>query len=402
MNAHSSPLDLSGRVSNTDPTTANMGSGFDSLYLSAKGKIKNKYKDLIELAKLDAKDNRLLNALIELGGMHWAVQPYGRARFLYVIRNDDYEIQLSNPGSVLPMAYVKVSAKALREKGVNEVMTRLEAILHEIAQELGEISLSRLDTFSDFTTDFDFNKLSPAQVVCQARNQATYYQGAIFTGLSKGAGTDTMHRLYDKTREQKRQSSEYLYPYWEAMGWDGQKTVWRAEFQLKGPTLRALGIKTWADALEKAESLWKYLTEKWVRYVEYRQSSSRTNRWSVAQFWALLRDFHGCTNAPPLKREKRIPEKMHERDYRGGLSSIIKHMAAHDIRDCRKGVVSFLKAAMSYHNRGDDSSEGFGLYVRERYYKRLHEFAQRKPLGFIAGHPDHLGGMLDDLESIPF
>lgn len=147
------------------------------------------------------------------------------------------------------------------------------------------------------------------------------------TGLVLGRG-DFMSRIYDKREElnqecsaHKRAAEEFR---WRAGGWDGEAPMARVEFQLRGPVLRELGMRT-LDSIHdpttgECTTLTNHLPRvwatclRWVRLV--RRTRTRTGRMMPLSRcpedyrWSELRKA-SWGDAPPITRVRE----------RGGASS---------------------------------------------------------------------------------
>ena len=63
-------------------------------------------------------------------------------------------------------------------------------------------------------------------------------------------------RIYNKTIEIPKSGKIWFKDIWKENGWNGEKTVWRIEFQLKRGVLKELQIDLVEDLFEKEDELW--------------------------------------------------------------------------------------------------------------------------------------------------
>lgn len=88
--------------------------------------------------------------------------------------------------------------------------------------------------------------------------------GRKFSGFTIGRGNPMLARIYNKTEEIKVKGKEWFKAIWLENGWNEKKDVWRIEYQLRREALKELGLDQVEDIEENEESLWQYLTTKWL------------------------------------------------------------------------------------------------------------------------------------------
>ena len=97
-------------------------------------------------------------------------------------------------------------------------------------------------------------------------------------------------RVYNKTVQVKVKNDDDTPLLWEQNGWNGSDTVIRVEFQLKREFLKQLNgerFVTLDGFISGINSIWEYLTTKWLRFVdEVKYNNLQTS--SISSFWVLV------------------------------------------------------------------------------------------------------------------
>jgi len=129
-----------------------------------------------------------------------------------------------------------------------------------------------------------------------------YYSGKVFTGFTIGRGNPLLCRIYNKTMEIKKSGKVWFYELWKSKGWDGQKPVWRVEFQMRRELLKEFGINSVEDIFFKEEQAWVYLTWEWLTIRSC--SGENVSRWKVKRKWKIVQNAVSNKDVSPLVREK--------------------------------------------------------------------------------------------------
>lgn len=120
------------------------------------------------------------------------------------------------------------------------------------------------------------------------------------TGFSFGSHRSAVSAvIYNKSNyiKYKAKSTTWFHVPWKANGWDGVEEVWRTEIRLKRPALNEAEIDSAYDLVEKLPGIWKYATQKWLRYVVPGSDSNQT-RWQVHDAWVVVQMAYQQTLAP--------------------------------------------------------------------------------------------------------
>jgi hypothetical protein len=363
--------------------------GADTIHLTFKGNtIDNVFQALIKKKEQASLKRDLNQCVTVIAGCEFSVLPYGSGRSPLALKNEDFFVTVARPESSLPAVLIQIKSEACFKYGASEACKIAEKIAASLAK-ITDCSLSRADICADFETDFNMRKLSPNNLVSRAKTKAFYYTGTSFDGCSIGMGSETSFRLYDKTKEIKKTYKEHWVEKWKNAGYDGTKPVMRAEFQLKRNALVLLGIKTYQELFFNMDSLWKELSTKWLRIVEYSETDKNKSRWGVAGFWKMLVDFIDDEFLPILKKE--TPGKVSiagdRYRYTSGLAALIGFMALHKRTDLGAALQLFWQDAEKYHG----GQELLFNYIKSKYKNYLHKLSKLDDVKtFFVGGPLYL------------
>jgi hypothetical protein len=256
--------------------------GIDSLYVSFYLDLFTSELDFEDLAfrKQQAQSEYSTSfVVVVLGSERFALLPFGKAKYKYVLANDLFEVRLSE--GMQPSCHIQFYSKALWQCGLDELMERFERWRASLSiVTLRPEVISRVDwafDFHDETMDFaadDFVTRSVKDAIYRERKQVQTF--------TFGRG-DIVVRVYDKSAEIEQESGKvWLYDLW------GRKDgVWRVEFQVRGPRLKAGNIRTIDDLKAFQNDL---LRELATQHTTLRRPSGDTNRsrWPLHPLWQSL------------------------------------------------------------------------------------------------------------------
>ncbi len=265
----------------------------------------------------------------------------GAGYFPFALRSNGFLIKLSgSKAKKLPLAFVQVRSEYLAHKGPVAALEEVRALLSELGQVEGSETVSRIDLTADFWSEFDMEGWDRHAWVTHADYRQSHSIKDRFSGWSIGLKGPVAFRLYDKTLEIETQShKEYLHEPWFNAGWFAGDPVWRAEFQLRRPTLSKFGIKTLAEALAARDSLWNYLTSDWLRLTVPNPGDDTRARWPTHPLWAVLSQINWGGNPDALTREHRpsgIPSDKWIAQH--GISLLTSLMAKEGLPDLQQAL----------------------------------------------------------------
>ena len=342
----------------------------DSLYLSFKGQLHEEWFDHFTQFKMLARspDDRLKAlAQVRIGEHNFEVKPKGRGKYLFVIADGCFNIALSGKdASSLPFCYVQISSAFLEDVDVATAVDTLLSVINTFGT-YDELSISRVDLCTDFTTNCPLDIIQCRDWVTRAHCYSSYYYCQHFSGFSIGLGGDLSARLYDKTLELSRFKKKNFHKQWSELGWDGEKTVWRMEFQLKKQVLKELQVNTITELLDNLAGIWHYTTSSWLR-LTIPDHNENQSRWPLHPIWVALSQV--SWNNARLVVMKRIRTARIPSDqslYINGLGAITSFMACEGITDTKTGFNQFLTRASQFHSQpGEPIGKPFDEYIKRK------------------------------------
>jgi hypothetical protein len=304
--------------------------GIDSLYLSYPGELApDKETELRELKALAQRNNHeAAKAQFAFDGHVFEVKDKSSGLFAFTLADGAFDIRLSASRSKkLPMAYVQVRSGLLAHKSAEWIENHLRCVL----QCFGTVQapkVSRIDLFTDFASTLDMESWQRQAWVTKASAVHQYAQDSTFSGWSIGAGAALMGRLYLKTLELQKSGKFYLLDLWRRAGWDGERPVWRLEFEFRREVLGQLRLDTLPEVLEHLNGLWSYATTEWLKLCEPNESDRTRSRWPIHPLWMLLSSIDWDTKGGPLSREFKPTNEPSEQWLGRRSLSLIASMAS--------------------------------------------------------------------------
>lgn len=370
--------------SNTAPPNSNqhLPDGFqllrvavDSLYLSFPGELFPSVHARLSQLKTQAQSEHLeIQALAQypLGSHVFEVRDKGARLYPFVLEDNAFRVQLSNPGKRLPMAYVKVSAHLLAHLGPEAALLELVGLLDELGELNGTNVVSRIDLAVDFLAPCTMDSWNRAAWVTRASRIDQHSAHQVFTGWSIGMGGEIGARLYDKTREIEFSGKTWAKALWRPHGWQEGQEVWRLEFEFKREFLKERGLSSLQSVMEHLNGLWSYATTEWLRLTLPSASDTTRTRWPTHSLWLALSSVDWEQTSPTrLKRfsSARAPDP--KRLYSMMYGSLASYMAIHRLDDKHEAMEGLLGEMHQHYQdlafqQGLDADEALLRRVRAR------------------------------------
>lgn len=321
--------------------------GVDSLYLSFRGDLLPEADQRLAVLKREAQsESREHLAQIQINDQIFLVRDKGRPRFKYILESACFEIQLNGDGGLAPVAYVKIASHYLAAKTLQQAYNELYGILNNLCYLEDEGTVSRADLFMDICiAEGFFEKFTEQELIRMADKACTYTgKNNVVTGYTFGAGGHTSCRIYNKTLQIKEVGGQdYLPLLWSKGGREEGETVWRIEFQLRREMLAGFDIRNIHHLQEHLESLWTYLTTKWLRVALPDSNDKTRSRWKTHPLWLLVTEaFKAEGEQNFLKRVQKDSAPDEANVIRNFSSSLISWMALRNFMDVREGLKAFL------------------------------------------------------------
>lgn len=351
--------------------------GVDSLYISYQGEMLNDARtELANLKEMAQDVDREHLAQAKIGEHIFTVSDKGRGHYRYLLIDGCFEIQLCEvPNPAIPVAYVKVRSRMLATMSPTEVEAHLRKILRRLCNLSDKPgTVSRADLFLDFCCDDAvIRNLSPSQFICRAEIIRPYFTNYQLTAFDVGLGGDLSARLYDKTLQLAVSKQTYLLDLWKAGGWNGKRTVWRIEFQLRRSILGQMYITSVPQLDQQRGAIWTYLTKEWLRLVIPNPKDKTRSRWETHPLWDAIWDGAcGALDQPMLRKiySNQAPDTSAVlMRLCGSLSTIFACEGISDIRQGAKWLGANLEDLL--HHGQTAKMEPLDSYLREQIRKKV-------------------------------
>lgn len=257
--------------------------GIDTLEVSHFVNVGSSKLDFADLAaeQQRAKQSRKEGFVeLSLGGEAFALRPYGRFPYTYVLSNEDLEVRLAE--HMKPACLVRFSSKALWTQGLDSLASRFDRWCQSL-----ELAPARVEAVSRADWAFDYQvaavDFAAEHFVSRATKDAQWREHMAVQTFQFGKG-QLVIRLYDKIAEITQQSEKaFFFDLWGC-----NAHVWRVEFQVRSERLREAGITTLDDLRTVQNDLLREIAEN---HTSLRLPTQDTNRarWPLHPLWKGLR-----------------------------------------------------------------------------------------------------------------
>lgn len=342
--------------------------GVDTLYVAFYAEVPSEIMQRLEAARRDA-DEVDGEVSIELGGVPYAMQPFGARGYRYVLENEVASVCVAATSSG-PSLYVQFRCAVLWELGplvvYRDMLRWIETTMHN-GHDLVRV-VSRVDLAADmigvdpsfgdreaFVTravstgaywcgdlrwsydehkgrwvrdnDGVITRVTKSEIEETFPDQFAGWTHRKFTGFRFGR-SKMVFRIYDKIAEVKRSKKTWFEEVWKRNGWDGAAPVWRFEVQFRREAIKELPLEN-DEGLKIAEtdpellltclnSLWDYAVgggrhAGWIQWKIPDSSEPQPTRWDVRDEWEAVRQvrFEAETRYPAV-RARRLRAKADE------------------------------------------------------------------------------------------
>lgn len=256
--------------------------GLDSLYVSYYVKPQDSTLDFEELSfqKERVSDSRTETfSDVRLGSERFALLPYGKHPYRYVLSNPLFEVRLAE--HMRPACHVQFHSEGLWQLGVDALAARFD-----LWRESVQLNCTRPEVVARADWAFDFHMptidFEPEHFVSRAAKDAAHRENGQLQSLRFGTGAIVL-RVYDKVAEIEQQSQKAFF--FEL--WGREDEVWRVEFQVRSPRLKSAGIRSLADLKELQNDLLRELAENHTTLRRPNGDSNRS-RWPLHHLWEQL------------------------------------------------------------------------------------------------------------------
>ncbi|MHB8510113.1 MAG: hypothetical protein ACYDGR_15975 [Candidatus Dormibacteria bacterium] len=269
-----------------------LSAGVDSLYLSAKGELREGVIELLASKRDEARAAGGASVVAFSPEDSFLIREHGWRGYPFWLSSPSRELFLG-AADPFPTAYLQLHSAHIHTVGLEEAVKGIRELLanHVFAVDAQPLLVSRADVYADqqgwIPSREDF-----ARFVCRGVHRKVYevprqmhQSGRHLSGFTFGRG-DILARIYDKTLELSSRGQT-----WPSLVWDGHDTtapVWRVEFQFRRKGLLSFGVRTVDDILDSRQDLWEYGT-RWLS-LRTPGAHSQSWRWDEAPEWSELRE----------------------------------------------------------------------------------------------------------------
>ncbi len=253
--------------------------GLDSLYVSFYLDMATSFLDWEQLSYLRERAQMERRGGITetmIGSETFAVMPYGKHPYRYVLINKAFEVRLAEHNQ--PNCHVRFSSEALWREGAENLLSRLRSWFASLA--MLERRSERVGR-ADWAFDFHLPKVDFTEdhFISRARKDAKHRDNGLDQTFRFGT-TDIVVRVYDKCAEIEQQSGKT----WFFQLWGRADAVWRVEFQVRGARLKQGGIGSFDDLRAFEGDLLRELATKHTTLRKPNGDSNRS-RWPRHPLW---------------------------------------------------------------------------------------------------------------------
>lgn len=270
------------------------------------------YLEALESKKLLAQEYRSnydsAKPIIEINGFYFEVLPNGSKGYAYILHNSDFEIDFaicrSSNDDNYPV-FVRIKQAVLWSLTIKEAYSIICNWLIEFLGNIKSEKINRVDLCCH-TDCIDFSKYDYTYFRTRATNKNIRLHGSTVNGFEFGSRSGLIFcRIYNKTLEvSEKKSSTWFFDVWEEQQ-ANTANVWNVEFELKRDFLREYNIETVNDMLKQAQSIWHYLTSKWLVLTE--KNCTRLENCETVKEWAQFSNaFTSFGNVQFIRKDKQM------------------------------------------------------------------------------------------------
>lgn len=336
-----------------------------------------KYINLLEEGKEKSRKHLYANMdtkeYITIKDMEFEIMPTGARGYAYLLHNDLIELRLamyrSNTKSFYPIV-VRFKSGLLWEQGMNSY-SYVASFIRSAFNHIINTKVNRCD-LALHMDGLSFNVGDLDSFVGRFRKDSLHRCDRTIESLYFGSRTTNkcLCRIYNKTREVIEKRDKYwFFDIWDKSGMD-IFNVWNIEFELHRDFLKECKIDSWDDLKNNINSLWHYLTNEWLRYVDL-SSATRRENCKVQPLWIEIQkgydylEFNGYIQRSIQRMRdtnKYVPSAV------GYLTSLSALVGIDDVDD----AIYYLKFAMqTYLSKNKDSNFLDEVSKKKMYYTKL-------------------------------
>lgn len=192
---------------------------------------------------------------------------------------------ISEGGDTSPNVYVSPKAKTYWERGLSNTVALTRDFLRELGGSVVTLKPSRCDLCADFRIPGGLGlDLLRGHGVPGDIKTNDFMDGDTLETFYRGSPKATIRaRVYDKAKEVLQSGKTWFKDIWKV---EVLEDVWRVEFQLRRPALKAYGVESVEDLRGLLGGIWADLAANWfsIRL----KDDGNTSRRSVHPWWKAV------------------------------------------------------------------------------------------------------------------
>ncbi|NLK11724.1 MAG: replication initiation factor domain-containing protein [Staphylococcus equorum] len=245
---------------------------------------------------------------VKLGFIEFKILGNGRQGYAYILHNDLLEINLARFRSKMESFYplrIRWKSEYLWSCGFKNSWQLVEEWIKETLGEIIDCKISRVDLCCHID-DLKLELYNMANFKGSYRNQNIYLTDRKVSSMNFGSRNSPVYlRIYDKVLEIKvTRNKTWFNEIWKHFNID-LNNVWNVEFELHRDFLREKQINNFTELYESLQTLWRYLTTKWI--VMIKNDNVRTDRCETEEVWKKIQGaFDKYEDKPLIERAKQL------------------------------------------------------------------------------------------------
>ena len=325
-------------------------SNIDTIYILVdiedfeKQEILNYLKEEKEKALIETNINTSYKHLITISEIKFQLLPNGSNGYSYILRNDGYEIKVSQRKAKLEAFFpiqVRISAEYLWSYGVMNSWSNIYNWLVETFGNILRHKVCRVDLCCH-VADIEFIKDYEKNYKGKFKNKEIFYNGKQANAITFGSRKNKKIycRIYNKTLEiQQTRKKNWFKEIWKENNLN-IKNVWNVEFELKSDILREFNLIEIKDIISNLKELWKYCTNEYLIKID--RINERVERCPINKKWEeIQKTFDEYTSIGLIHRNKQI-----NLDAQSLIPNIIGGITSYS---ARTGDLDIIKAFNKIH-----------------------------------------------------
>lgn len=312
---------------------AKYGGGFDGgIEFGFLGDLSGTWdRNLLKLAEARqaADDGDLNGSFVWFGGVLMRCSSSGivcgRIKYKFVLEWHGVRFYVhSNPSGTIQPVRVKIGAVPLMKKSLLEIYNKVLEIVSRAGCTIMQESVSRADLqiLLYGVRVFEFlEAMQGERIITLCRGKM-----CVYSDLSSGRVESITIRsrtaelcIYDKFAEVMKTDpayfSAFIDRYCADTGGLVPEKLTRVELRLRGEALKAFGVRSVAELVERAADICRYMLSDWFRILSRDKVRGHENEIPVCELWAIVQrafsDVFGgsfAVAAPRRKQKKIIPK----------------------------------------------------------------------------------------------